>query len=160
SDRQNGDKQRLYMYPGTGLPAFDAAADQCSLWDEEPVQVGCKGGIRGVACADTAFGSAIAIGDVDGDLFHDLVVGAPLADVQGLANAGAVWVIPGGEDRGESRGLDFERMTNLYASSQQENGRLGAAVTTLRTRGRYEPVAGAPGEDQVYVFMCTKLEEF
>ena len=25
-------------------------------------------------------------------------------------------------------------------------------------RERYEPVAGAPGEDRLYTFMCSKLE--
>jgi hypothetical protein len=157
-DQKNGTKQRLYMYRGTGLPAHDADADSCALWDEEPVQVGCIGGIRGVDCADSAFGASVAVGDVDGDMFNDLIVGAPLADVQGEKDAGVVWLIPGGADNAETGGLDFDGMTNLYATGQEAGSRLGATVGAIRSRGRMEPVAGAPGADRVYVFMCSTLE--
>lgn len=156
TDGLNGKKQSLYMYPGTGLPAFDAETTQCPPWGEAPVDVACSDG----PCSGSGFGAALAVGDVDGDLFNDLIVGAPLADIDGLTDAGTVWIIPGSKDSGDTRGLDFSRMTHLSASSQKDHGRLGASVAALRTRGRHEPVAGAPGEDQVYVFMCTKLEDF
>jgi hypothetical protein len=153
NDGSNGTKQRLYMYPGTGLPAFDADADVCPLWAEPPGQVGCRGGVRGVECEDTGFGTALAVGDVDGDKFGDLIVGAPRAEVQGVRDAGVVWLIPGGES-----GLDFDAMTNLYASGQEEDGRMGTSVAAVHTRDRDEPAAGAPGSDLVYLFMCSKLE--
>jgi hypothetical protein len=153
NDSANGGKQRVYMYPGTGLPAYDADADVCPLWGEAPVQVGCHGGVRGVACENTGFGTALAVGDVDGDMFGDLIAGAPHAEVQGVKGAGVVWVIPGSET-----GLDFDRMTNLYVSGQEKDGLMGSTVGAVRTRGRDEPVAGAPGSDLVYMFLCSKLE--
>jgi hypothetical protein len=153
TDGKNGAKQRLYMYPGTGVPAFDADATQCSLWDEQPAQVGCIGGIRGVDCNDTQFGASVAVGDIDGDAIGDLIVGAPGADVQGVADAGVIWLIPGTKS-----GLDLDGMTNLYASGQKSKGRLGATVAAVSTRGRKEPAGGAPGANRLYVFTCSELE--
>lgn len=152
-DGSNDDKQRVWMYPGSGLPAFDPDADVCPLWDAKPVQVGCHDGVRGVACLGTGFGASLSVGDVDGDGFGDLIAGAPHADVQGVKEAGVVWIIPGSDD-----GLDFDRMTNLYAASFEEKGHVGTSVAALRTDDRDEPVAGAPGSETVYVFMCSKLE--
>jgi len=149
--------QRVWMYRGTKLPAPEAALDDCPLWPE-PVQVGCHDGVRGVDCKNSAFGASMAVGDVDGDGFHDLLVGAPFATVQGGKQAGAVWLIPGGADDASTGGLDFDAMTNLYAT-KKSNAHLGMAVAALRTRDRYEPVAGAPGEDRLYTFMCSKLED-
>ncbi len=153
TDGKNGTKQRLYMYPGTGVPAYDEAATQCSLWDEPPVQVGCIGGIRGVDCNDTQFGASVAVGDVDGDKLGDLIVGAPGADVQGVEDAGVLWLIPGSKE-----GLDLDNMTNLYAAGQKSKGRLGATVAAVSSRGRKEPAGGAPGANRLYVFTCSELE--
>lgn len=149
--------QRVWMYRGANLPSPEQAIDDCPLWDA-PVQVDCHDGVRGVECTNSAFGASLALGDVDGDGFHDLLVGAPSATVQGGKQAGAVWLIPGGPDDASTGGLDFDAMTNLYAT-KKGGARLGTAVTTLRTRDRHEPVAGAPGEDRVYTFMCSKLED-
>jgi|GEM_PF-2753413 len=152
-DGSNGDLQRVWMYPGTGLPAFDEGSRVCPLWGEKPVQVGCIDGIRGVDCEGTAFGASLAVGDVNGDGFGDLLVGAPEATLQGEKEAGVAWLIPGG-----ASGLDFEDMTNLYASNFKAKGKAGTAVAFVHTRDRDEPVVGAPGMDAVHMFMCTELE--
>jgi hypothetical protein len=87
-----------------------------------------------------------------------LIVGAPGADARGVSDAGVLWIIPGSKDHPETGGLDLENMTNLYAVGQKHGGRLGASVGAVRSRGRDEPVGGAPGEDRVYMFMCSELE--
>jgi hypothetical protein len=158
SDGQNGKKQSLYMFPGSGLPTYDMNATSCPLWEEPAVQVNCMNGVRGVQCDDTHFGAAVAVGDVDGDKVGDLIVGAPGADARGVSDAGVLWIIPGSKDHPETGGLDLENMTNLYAVGQKHGGRLGASVGAVRSRGRDEPVGGAPGEDRVYMFMCSELE--
>lgn len=153
-DGKNKKLQRVYSYAGASMPSPVAPdATVCPLWDEEPSNVGCYDGIRGVDCTDTAFGAALAIGDVNGDGFGDLIAGAPRAAVQGENEAGVVWVIPGSD-----KGLVLDDMTNLYATGLGSGDRLGTSVAALRTQDRDEPAAGAPGGDAVYIFMCSKLE--
>lgn len=157
-DGQNGELQRLWMYPGTGLPAFDEASTVCPLWASDPVQVGCIDGIRGLDCEGTAFGASIAVGDVNGDKFGDLLVGAPNTNLQGKKKAGAAWLIPGSAEHPETSGLDFDNITNLYATNFEADGQAGTAVGFVTTDGRDEPVVGAPGQDAIHMFMCTDLE--
>jgi hypothetical protein len=152
NDGTNGKKQALYMFPGTGLPAYDADADLCAEWGEEGVAVACQKK-DGIGCDDTGFGTAIAVGDVDGDHFGDLIVGAPRTTVRGEKKAGVVWLVPGGEG-----GLDTGGMTAVYSAGQEGNGLLGSTVGAVHTRDRDEPVAGAPGSDLIYMFLCSKLE--
>jgi hypothetical protein len=153
-DNRNEGRERVYAYDGANMPEI-AAAEQgvCPLWDAEPEPVGCYDGVRGVRCARGGFGASLSVGDVDGDDYGDLLIGAPLTDVQGRKDAGVAWIIPGGKN-----GLVFDDMTNLYASSQTSGAKLGTQVAFVRTRDRDEPLASAPGEDAVYMFTCSELE--
>lgn len=150
--------ERVWLYQGAGLPAEDPSATRCASWRNSPVEITCIEGIQDVTCGDSAFGAALALGDVDGDGIKDLLVGAPNAKVGSAVQAGAVWLFPGGEDSARSGGLDLERATNLFANNKAR-AHLGAALATLRTKQRDEPVAGAPGEARLYTFMCSALEE-
>jgi FG-GAP repeat len=149
--------ERVWLYRGAGLPGPAQAGEPCPGWDIDPIEVGCSEGRNGVHCADSAFGAAVALGDVDGDGFNDLLVGAPTARVGDASESGAVWLFPGGEDSSRDGGLDLEGATNLSAH-EKAHARLGAAVAVLHTKDRDEPLAGAPGEQRVYTFMCSSLE--
>lgn len=144
-------REALYMYEGSGLPNREAAESACPEWDSEPDVVPCEE--RGeVACADAAFGASLAVGDIDGDGRGDLLVGAPDARVAGVVQ-GATWILPGAEG-----GLALERAVTL--TSAGENARFGAAVATVSSKGgRAEPVIGAPGLSEVFVYTCTPLED-
>jgi hypothetical protein len=150
TDEEARGQAGLYMYQGSGLPAA-AGGDSCPAWNDTPRRVECPNGAGGVSCADAGFGASIAVGDIDGDERGDLIVGAPFASVDGVAEAGAVFIIPSTE-----RGLDSDRAIALTAPAPR--ARFGWSVAALRTEGRDEPVVGAPGSATAYVFMCTQLE--
>lgn len=143
-------KQALFMYAGAGLPPA-VSGDTCPAWNQAAVPVVCadRAGLR---CSGSAFGASLAIGDVDGDQKGDLLVGAPNTTVDGASEAGAVWVLPGRAD-----GLALDRAVTLDIGGSAK-AHLGAAVAALHTNKRDEPVAGAPGEGKLFVFMCTPLE--
>lgn len=67
----------------TGLSSTD------DLWSQD------ARGIKGVAASGEGFGSALAIGDFDGDRSGDLAIGIPRDDVGNATGAGAVSVLYG-----------------------------------------------------------------
>lgn len=107
----------------------------------------------GVDCDGSSFGSAVAIGDINADGFGDLLVGAPFAAVDGTGSAGAVFVFPGNAD-----GTSEDGVVVLRSSSPEDGARLGFSVATIRGVDRDEPVAGAPGNDSVNIFLCSGLD--
>jgi hypothetical protein len=150
-------RSAVYMYRGAGLPSASEAQSDCPPFAGEPQEVSCtsEGSDPGVRCEASGFGAALAIGDVDGNGIGDLLLGAPYAEVHGERNAGAVWIIPG--RRGAASPLDLGRTTAVYGSGRA-SALLGMSIATLRTDGRDEPVAGAPGEARLYTFMCSAIE--
>ena len=83
----NGDGQ-LECAPGAaGAVAVPWLPDPDSIWFAyDYIQYGSQSG--------EAFGSAVAIGNVDGNAYDDLIVGAPLFDTTAV-NAGRVYVFSG-----------------------------------------------------------------
>jgi len=142
--------QALFMFPGSGLPLTDAT-ETCPPWNAAADAVKCHDA-DGVSCKGSAFGASLALGDVNADGKGDLIVGAPFATVGGGQQAGAVWVIPG-----SATGLEPERSTALTVTSSAM-ARYGFQVAALHTNDRDEPVASAPGINELFVSMCTPLE--
>lgn len=70
---------------------------------------------------DDRFGFALATGDINGNGYDDLLVGAPGYQADGLLNSGAVLLYYGGPD-----GLSNE--PGWMVESYQENGQLGYAL--------------------------------
>lgn len=160
ADNPDGFDERLYMYDGEDMPAANPGASRCPDWQGEQLRVNCREGTRGIDCAGTDFGADLAVGDVNGDDFGDLIIGAPRADVQGTAEAGVMWVIPGGpkSEGNPWYGLQADDTTVLYASGIVDDEHLGVSVGALTTAdGRAEPVAGAPGSDKIFTFLCSPL---
>ncbi len=98
------------------------------------------------------FGYSISdAGDVDGDGYDDVIIGAP-EDDQGSTASGSAHVY-----RGTAKGLDVHR--RLTASDHSEGARLGAAVSgagDIDGDGFDDVIVGAPGdfrdEGAAYVF--------
>lgn len=99
-------------------------------------------GVVGNSQPGDQFGAAVQAGDVDGDGFADMVVGAPGADV----DSGRVTVIRGGRqgyDATGSSAIEFERF--------RTGARLGAALALLRLTDpdRLDLVLTVPGADRL-----------
>ena len=125
------------------------------LWTQD------SAGIPGFSEAQDGWGTALAAGDLDGDGYGDLAVGAPGEDVGRAGDAGTVTVLYGG-----AGGLGTTRSTlwhqdvpgiaetaDIADQDEEEDlhrgqDRFGAALAISDTTGdrRGELVVGAPGE--------------
>ena len=90
------------------------------------------------------FGQAVAgAGDVDGDGYADVVIGARTADVGGVENAGAAYLY-----LGSATGLDLSSEQKLTASSPVAAAQLGTAVAAagdVDGDGYGDLLLGGPG---------------
>jgi SpoIID/LytB domain protein len=105
--------------------------------------------VPGGSVAGSHFGAALAAGDVNGDGYDDLIIGAPGGTVDGVAGAGLITVVPG-----SSSGLQpalattwSENSTNVPGSAEAGD-QFGAAVAAgdVNSDGRADVVVGVPGE--------------
>jgi hypothetical protein len=98
------------------------------------------------------FGSAVAAGDFNGDLFDDLAVGVPEEGVSGFAHAGTVNVLYGGASGLQASSPDdqvWTQNTKSVDDSAEGDDRFGAAVVAgdFNHDGFDDLAVGVPGED-------------
>ena len=128
----------LYSPPG-GLSTTD------SQWFDQDT-----GSIIGVAEAGNQFAQALAVGDLNGDGFTDLVVGVPFEDIGTTLYAGGVNVIYGASDGFTEVGNQwFDQGTSGIYGIPQEGDGFGFALATgdLDDDGFDDLVVGVSGED-------------
>ncbi|MDQ0776981.1 hypothetical protein QF026_005447 [Streptomyces aurantiacus] len=97
-----------------------------------------------------AWGTELSVGDVDGDGYADVAVGAPGEDVGTVADAGAVWLLRGSAEGLTATGAQSFDQNSTDVPGTAETGDLwGAQVRLADTDhdGRSELLAAAPDED-------------
>ncbi|MGW7252715.1 VCBS repeat-containing protein [Streptomyces sp. NPDC054834] len=107
-------------------------------------------GIPGAAEADDWFGSGLALGDLDGDGYADLVVGAGGEDVGSVQNAGTLTVVWGGKEglsggKAVATGVEGDRVNAQQPTVGDFNGdgHLDLATATRLLDGPFTRTAGA-----------------
>ena len=145
----------IHILSGAAMPAPGSCV---GAWPEATT-LGCPTA-DGVRCDEAAnFGASLAVGDINADGIDDLIVGAPDADVDDVEAAGAVFVFLG---TSVLSNLD-DTVAALVNSTPSASANLGFAVAASPGQGnmmgirRDEVIAGAPGADRVYVFLCTGI---
>ncbi|WP_248961732.1 FG-GAP repeat domain-containing protein [Sphaerisporangium perillae] len=98
------------------------------------------------AKAGDAFGWTVRTTHFDGDRCLDVVVGAPYADAEGAADAGAVYVIRGGAYDGR---VPAEAISELAQPKPERDGHFGWSLAAARAPDRPAGViaVGAPYEN-------------
>ena len=118
-------------------------SDRNELWHQD-------NGLLGAPDPEDLFGFAVATGDLDGDTFDDLIIGAPGEDEAGQERAGGVQVMYGSAEGLSGRLDDDQRLTQggTQNSDFGQGDRFGWAVAAADFDGDgvADVVAGAPGE--------------
>jgi hypothetical protein len=96
------------------------------------------------------FGQSLSAGDINGDGFDDLVVGAPREDTLTASDAGAAFIIPGSPNLpGQSIVIAGDPARAWKILGAFDNDSLGAAVACgdVDGDGLHDVIVGAPGFD-------------
>jgi len=112
---------------------------------------GCGSNRSATDCANSGFGAALAVGDLDGDGDGEVIVGAPNMTVREEKRAGAVLVYDV-ENSADTAFADIR-----FLSDASEGDVLGTSLTAPHLGTRDVIVAGAPGATKVAIFYCSAL---
>jgi len=107
--------------------------------------------IVGAAADDGAGHSVRAAGDVNGDGFADLIVGAPTADPIGRSDAGAGYVVFGGDFTGSMVRVGGVGDDSIAGGAGADRVVGGAGDDTLVGGGEADVLYGGEGDDVIVV---------
>ncbi|ELS54856.1 FG-GAP-like repeat-containing protein [Streptomyces viridochromogenes] len=107
-------------------------------------------GVPGVGETGDAFGSAVGVGDINGDRYADVVVGAPGEDLGSARDAGMVTVLFGSPSGLTTQGAKgYTQDTSGVPGTAETGDAFGMAVrlVDLDRNGRADLVAGSGNEN-------------
>lgn len=152
------DAATVSVFSGAALATLPAATGtDCSLGGLPSgallASFGCGSSNEVAGCAESDFGRALAVGDLDGDGDGEVVVGAPGLRARGESRAGAILIYDVEVGSGKEHTLSDVR----FLSSAQENDELGTSLATPALGTRNIIAAGAPNGGKTALFYCTGL---
>jgi hypothetical protein len=146
----------VYVYD----PALLAAVGpQCNSDAPEPLAtVGPGDGPLDIECGDACdFGTVLAVGDIaTDDDGPELVVGGPGARVDGVSEAGAVWIYRGTDLIAGGQAPVAGRVAH---SSPASSSNFGGGLAVAPMAGRNELLVGMTGKGKLAIVYCTGVGE-
>ncbi|MDA8020466.1 MAG: hypothetical protein MPN21_23760 [Thermoanaerobaculia bacterium] len=136
-----------------GLRIFRGGDGGIDLSSSEPVWFQGSTGILGNPTDNDAFGTALAVGDFNGDRVTDLAVGVPGEDEFGPDHSGAVQILYGRQDIGLDDLGDQFFSESLFDGDVDEDDRFGEALAAgdFDLSGHDDLAIGAPRDDSLGV---------
>jgi hypothetical protein len=107
--------------------------------------------INGVAAGDEAGVSVSSAGDVNGDGFGDLIVGASEDDPNGNSEAGAGFIVFGGDFNGVTTQIGTAGIDALIGSAAADRIVAGASSDIIDGGGGADVIRGGAGNDGIAV---------
>ncbi|MEU7581146.1 esterase [Streptomyces sp. NPDC041068] len=122
----------------------DGLVDEAKWWTQD------SAGVPGTAERGDGWGADLSVADTNGDGYADVAIGAPGEDIGTVADAGAVWVLRGGEYGLTATGAkSFDQDSADIPGVPEKGDKWGAQVrlTDPNRDGRFGLLAAAPGEN-------------
>ena len=143
---EDGDDGRLGVVHVLLGSATGLSATGSSLWSQNSTGIGDD------PETGDGFGASLAIGNVGGSAFGDLIVGVPGEDVGAAGNAGIIQTIPGSAGGPTGTGSQtFSQATAGIADNPEDDDEFGYALAVGDFGGDsfLDLAVGAPGESGI-----------